>query len=120
MVIFGPGNCKGGGQRVSTPGCSRPAARSQRGIRLLLVVVRGRELLSLAFDQDLVLVFFPPDFGPLLLVLLGVADVGVERRGVGSRRDLFRVVVVDTGRHALLFRLVGPLVIVEAPRRAAQ
>ena len=81
--------------------------------------MRGRELLALAFDQELVLVKFPPDLGPLLLVLLGVADVGVERRGVGGCRDVLGVEVVQTGRHALVFHLVFELVVVKALRGAA-
>jgi hypothetical protein len=78
--------------------------------------VRGRELLALAFDEKLVLVFFPPDFGPLLLVLLGVADVRVERRGVGGRRDVLRVIIVQARVHAFLFSLVRELVVVETLR----
>jgi hypothetical protein len=79
--------------------------------------VGRRELLALAFDQELVLVFFPPDFGPLLLVLLGVADVGVQWRGIGGRRDLVRVIIVQARLDAFLFGLVGELVVVKVLRR---
>ena len=85
----------------------------------LRLVVAGRELLALALDQDLVLVLLAPQLGPLLLVLLGVADVGVERRGVGGGRDLVRVVGVDTRLDPLLFGLVGEPVVVEVLRGAA-
>ena len=81
--------------------------------------MRRRELLPFALDEDLVLVFLAPDLGPLFLVLLGVADVGVERLSVGRGRDVGRVVGVKPGVDALLLRLVGPLVVDEALRRAA-
>jgi DNA-binding transcriptional ArsR family regulator len=85
----------------------------------LRLVVAGRELLALALDQDLVLVFLAPQLGPLFLVLLGVADVGVERRGVGGGRDLVRVVGVEARVDPLLFGLAGQPVVVEVLRRAA-
>jgi hypothetical protein len=85
----------------------------------LFLVVRGRERLALAFGQELVLVFFPPDLGPFLLVLLGVTDVGVERRGIGGRRDVVRGIVIKARVHALLFCLMSEPVVVKVLRRAA-
>lgn len=83
-----------------------------------LLVTGGRELLALAPDQQLVLVFFPLNLGPLFLVFLGVADVGVQRRGIGGGRHVVRVEGVDPRFHALIFRLVGQPVVIEMLRRA--
>jgi hypothetical protein len=59
------------------------------------------------------------DFGPFLLVYLGLADVIGQRRRVRGGRYLVRVVVVDTGRDAFLLGEPGQLVLVEAVDLAA-
>src|SRR6202041_2187098 len=99
---------------VSLPGF--PAVLPERA--LLPVVVGGRELLALTFDQELVLVVLVADLGARFLELVGLADVELLRR-VGRGRPLVRVEGVDACLDALLLGQPGQLVVVDTVRAAA-
>lgn len=92
---------------------------SYLGAAALFVVPGGREGRALALDQELALVLLPPDFGPLFLVLLGVADIGVQRRGVGSRRHVVGVERIEPRLDALVLGIVRERVIIEVLLRQA-
>src|SRR5450755_781058 len=85
----------------------------------LSVVAGRRERRALALDQEFVLVFLAADLGPLLLVLLGVTDVGVQRRRIGRRRHVVGVERIEPGLDAFVLGRVGQRVIIEVLLRHA-
>src|SRR5437764_1444366 len=82
------------------------------------VVAGGRERMPLGDRTQLALVLLPADLGPGLVELVRLGEVR-GRRGVGSRRHLARIVVVDSGFHPFLLGQPGQPVVIEAVRGAA-
>src|SRR5579859_3939399 len=82
------------------------------------VVMRRRERVPLPLDPQLVLVELATDLGPRLLVHVALGQIR-ERRRVGGRRHLVRVVIVDPGCDPFLLGQAGQLVVVEMPGTAA-
>src|ERR1700761_3678982 len=93
--------------------------RLQRRVMALFVVAGRREGILVAWLPEFAVLDLAAEFGALLLVHLGLADVLADRRGVGRGRHFVRVVVVKAGRDALFFGEFRELVVVEALRRPA-
>jgi hypothetical protein len=80
--------------------------------------VRGREGILLAFGAQLSFIHLAPDLGALFQIRVRRGDIR-DRRRIGGRGYLIRVVGVDARLHALFLSETGELVIVKARGGAA-